>query len=103
MYTHRKTALKHKPIRISKLTGECDEIYNLTLFNYAQFCICKELIAQELLKALLLAKITDGDMSVELHTIVRMLRYNIKALLQQSEAGTVSAVLISCVFIKLYF
>ncbi|KAG7321162.1 hypothetical protein KOW79_015577 [Hemibagrus wyckioides] len=52
-------------------------------------CICKELISHELLKTLALAKITDGDMAQELHTIFRMLQYNIKALLQQSGAGTV--------------
>ncbi|MCJ8740499.1 hypothetical protein PDJAM_G00059600 [Pangasius djambal] len=53
------------------------------------FCICKELIAQELLKTLVLAKITDGDVALELHTIFRKLQYNIKALLQQSETETV--------------
>ncbi|MCI4386269.1 hypothetical protein PGIGA_G00060320 [Pangasianodon gigas] len=53
------------------------------------FCICKDLIAQELLKTLVLAKITDGDVALELHAIFRMLQYNIKALLQQSGTETV--------------
>ncbi|KAK3524489.1 hypothetical protein QTP70_029276 [Hemibagrus guttatus] len=73
---------------IREILGHLEDLTRYSdLFTF--LCICKELISHELLKTLALAKITDGDMAQELHTIFRMLQYNIKALLQQSGAGTV--------------
>lgn len=92
---------KNLTVKCSKRLWDFDNIPNLTLFFLLQFCSCKEFISHELLKTLALAKITDGDMAQELYTIFRMLQYNIKALLQQSGEGTVSADLTSSMQIKL--
>ncbi len=48
---------------------------------FLQMCSCKELIAQELLKTLVSAEITDQDAAVEPRTALRLLQHNIRFLL----------------------
>ncbi len=48
---------------------------------FLQMCRCKELIAQELLKTLVSAEITDQDAAVEPRTALRLLQHNIRFLL----------------------
>ncbi|KAL7844704.1 hypothetical protein SRHO_G00232430 [Serrasalmus rhombeus] len=56
------------------------------LMDNSDFCNCKELFAQEILKTLVLIKTTDQGMGQEPRAIVRMLQYNIKSLLTYSGA-----------------
>ncbi|KAL1252483.1 hypothetical protein QQF64_017176 [Cirrhinus molitorella] len=49
-----------------------------------EMCSCKEFIAQELLKTLVSAEITDQDAAVEPRTSLRLLQHNIRFLLQNS-------------------
>lgn len=49
---------------------------------FLQMCSCKEFIAQELLKTLVSAEITDQDAAVEPRTALRLLQHNIRFLLQ---------------------
>ncbi|XP_077053407.1 uncharacterized protein LOC143703745 [Siphateles boraxobius] len=49
-----------------------------------EMCSCKEFIAQELLKTLVSAEITDQDGAVESRTALKLLQHNIRFLLQNS-------------------
>ncbi|KAG1926682.1 hypothetical protein F2P79_024730 [Pimephales promelas] len=49
-----------------------------------EMCSCKEFIAQELLKTLVSAEITEQDGAVESRTALRLLQHNIRFLLQNS-------------------
>jgi len=57
---------------------------NKTWPVFFQMCSCKEFIAQELLKTLVSAEITEQDGAVESRTALRLLQHNIRFLLQNS-------------------